>query len=187
VFRRMNEALFGRSMTLERAASDVDAVVAGVASEETTKLLMAFGENLLKSNEERVAALDGKATALVGYSAAILAFLVTRQSSPRGETWQLLLLALAGGFATATCICAGLALRAARNWRNMGEATWFPRDPRDVASADVLGRWYLRAMHQSFQENHRLVDEKAEEVVYAQAFIALSGVCLGLLLIGRLW
>lgn len=147
---------------------------------------MDFGEKLVKASDERVSALDSKATALVGYSTAILAFLVTR-TIPRENVWIVLLLGLAGGFAIAACVCAGLALRAARNWRNMGEATWFPEHASHVASADVLRRWYLRAMHQSYQDNHRTVDEKASEVIFAQIFIALAGVCLGLLLIVRLW
>ena len=64
----------------------------------------------------------------------------------------------------------------------MSEATWFPSDPGVVSEADVLGRWYLRAMHQSLQENHRIANQKAGEMIVAQLCVAGAGICLGLML-----
>jgi hypothetical protein len=183
--KSIEAALFGSSHTQERTADEVDELIASCKSEDVTELLMRFGERLIKASDERVAALDAKATAVVAYSTAALAFLVTRQV-PEHQL-ETLLFGLACGGALAACICGGLAIRSARNWRSVGEATWFPNDLSAVETADALGRWYLRAMHESYQRNHRIVDGKANEVVYAQAFMALTGVCLGVLLIVRIW
>ena len=78
MFKRLKHALLGQTATQERRPDDVDALVASCQSPETTKLLLSFGDKLLKANDDRVAAIDAKATALVGYGTAILAFLVTR-------------------------------------------------------------------------------------------------------------
>jgi hypothetical protein len=181
VFQRLKYALLGQTSTQERQPDDVDALVASYPSQDTTKLLLSFGEKLLKANDDRVAAIDAKATALVGYGTAILALLVTRNLSVSGSLTRALLLAATGGFATVACVSAGLALRATRNWRNLSEATWFPSDLGVVSEADALGRWYLRAMHQTLQENHRIANQKAGEMIVAQLCVTGAGICLALL------
>jgi hypothetical protein len=182
---RLFSGMLGRTFTQERAAADVDALVQGYESEESTKQLLEFGRTLLRANDERAAALDTKATTIVAYSAAILAFMVSRNLSLVGQpSWRVFLWLLAGTFATVACVSAGMALRAARNWQNMGEATWFPADRSVVDDPDKLGRWYLRAMHESLQQNHRITNEKASETICAQLAVAGAGVCLALSLVG---
>jgi hypothetical protein len=118
------------------------------------------------------------------YSAP-LAFMVSRNLSLVGQpSWRVFLWLLAGTFATVACFSAGMALRAARNWQNMGEATWFPADRSVVDDPDKLGRWYLRAMHESLQQNHRITNEKASETICAQLAVAGAGICLALSLVG---
>jgi hypothetical protein len=149
----------------------------------TTDLLLDFGKDLLRANDERIASIDSKATVIVGYSAAILALLVTRDTALAGEpVWRVFPVLAAAIFAVLGCMWSGLALRAARDWQSPGEATWFPEDTSVAADADSLRRWYLKAMHQSFQDNHRITDQKAGELVRAQLAVTAAGACLGLTL-----
>jgi hypothetical protein len=78
MLERLLNALFGRTSTQERDAGDVDALVENYRSPESTKQLLEFGRALLTANDERVEALDTKVTMIVGYSTAILAFMITR-------------------------------------------------------------------------------------------------------------
>ena len=174
---RVSRWLFGRTEIKELGPDFVDGVVDGSPS---TDLLMDFGRSLLRANDERITAIDAKATTIVGYSTAILAFLVTRGGSLVGEppwrTFPMLVAALCGVLA---CAFAGLTLRAARDWQDMGEATWFPDDGQTAGDTERLRRWYLKAMHQSYQDNHRITDKKAGELIKAQLAVAVAGACLG--------
>ncbi len=182
MFRRLKRALFGRTETHELSGDMVDGLVlTGYEAAATTDRLLEFGAGLLKANEERVSAVESKATYLVGYSAAVMAFLVA--SDVEWESMSplaVVFLIAAGLFAAFACAFAGMALRAARDWQNMGEATWFPTGKEDIANPDRLGRYYLRAMHQSLQANHRIANQKADEMIASQLLVAASGVCLAL-------
>jgi hypothetical protein len=177
---RLRQALFGATLTHERKPAEVDALVDAYPSGDTTKYLLDFGQSLLRFNDSRAAAIDSKATMLVAYSTAILAFLTTRdlqwlEISPikAGS------LVVTGILSAVSLVSAGLALKAARNWRVIGEATWFP-NVANAKTSDQLGRWYLRAIHQSVQDNHRINNAKAGELIRAQLCIVGAGFCLAL-------
>jgi hypothetical protein len=183
--QRLKHTLFGRPVTQERRPEDVDALVMNCPSKDAIQQLLSFGEKLLNAHEDRVSTIERKSATLVGYSTAILAFLATRNVPTVGSMSQAVLLVAGGSFAIAACVSAGVALHGGRNWQAMGEHTWFPADPHVVADADALGRWYLRAMHQSLQANHRIADQQAAAMVRAQMWTAAAGVCLGLLLVAE--
>ena len=181
---RLAIALLGRTQTIELSAAEVDAMVDAQRPAETTDRLLDFGRGLLRANDERVAALDSKATMIVGYSTAILAFMVSQGEPVPGRPWWVVMpWLLAGICAAVACFSSGMALRAARNWKNMSEATWFPKDLSTIADADRLGRWYLAAMHQSLQENHRIANQKASETIISQLAVAAAGVSLAIALL----
>jgi hypothetical protein len=185
MFERLWTAMFGRTLTQRRSPEDVDALVLGYQSQETTKVLFDFVRALLKANDDRTAAVDSKATMLIGYSTAILAFLLTRGPGLVGEPWWLVFLRLMTGiFAAVACVSAGMAIRSARNWQNMGEATWFPVDRETIGDPDKLGRWYVRAMHESLRHNHEITNKKAGEMICAQLAVAGAGFCLAVSLAG---
>jgi hypothetical protein len=178
---RLAKAAFGKTSTIELEPATVDALVDGPRSPESTDRLLDFGRALLRANDERAAALDSKATMIVGYSTAVLAFMLSRSMPVVGQPFWLVLPWLSAGiFAAIACVSAGMALRAAQNWRNMGEATWFPKDVATIADPDRLGRWYLTAMHQSLQENHRITNQKASETICAQLAVSAAGTSLAL-------
>jgi hypothetical protein len=71
MFLRLRRVLFGATLTRERAPSEVDALVAAYPSGgDITKLMLDFGQSLLRFNDSRAAAIDSKAGTLVAYNLA---------------------------------------------------------------------------------------------------------------------
>jgi hypothetical protein len=175
--------LFGSTATQEREAAFVDVLVDQTESSASIAAMVNFGQALIKANGDRIAAIDGKATNILGYSIAILAFISTQPligQSPL-RTFPLMLaavFALLGGWSAA------LTTHAARNWQSMSECTWFPDSAATASDSDQLNRWYLKAMHESLQVNQRKANQKAAKLTQAQVATAAAGLCLGLSLAG---
>jgi hypothetical protein len=181
-FRKVTLYLFGATEVLEMSNDDVDMVVAGVATEQVTDELYKLGEMLLSEIQERVSGLDSKATTIIGFSGAILAFLIHQSAqSIATSTLELIgtiLVALLAGVASTFAF---LALKGARNWKWFSERNWFPA-PETKAGTDQLKRYYVRAMHRVEQANNRIANDKADNVVRAQVFLALAAIILALIL-----
>jgi hypothetical protein len=174
--------LFGATEVLEMSNDEVDMVVAGAASEQVTDELYKLGEMLLSEIQERVSGLDSKATTIIGFSGAILAFLVHQSAQPATvstlELVGIILVALLAGTASAFAF---LALKGARNWKWFSERNWFPA-PEAKAGTDQLKRYYVRAMHRVERANNRIANKKADNVVKAQVLLALAAIVLALIL-----
>jgi hypothetical protein len=174
----------GNTNTQEALAEDVDELIDRHATTTVTDELFDFGKMLLANNEDRVSAIDTKAMSIVGFSSAILAFLVTRAIDWDTSTVGLLFILAVGTLAALACLSAGLALRGAQNWKALGEATWFP--PADVLDKpDELKRFYIKAMHQAHQENHRIANRKASQMILGQLFMGVGGILLAVALGAR--
>jgi hypothetical protein len=173
--------VLGSTKTQELPGAEVDELLSEYSSEEVTKELFDFGQILLTADDERVGLIDSKATTLVGYSSAILAFLLIRGASWTHSRFELVAIATVGVIAGFACVFAGLALRGAQNWSQLSEATWFPRE-QVLAGSDPLKRFYITAMHQVLQDNHRIANRKADQMIVAQVLVALAGVLLAITL-----
>ncbi len=184
LWQYLRPRLLGVTETKERAVFEVDTLIESCPSGEVTGALFNFGRYLLDQNAARDNSVDQKATSIVAYGSAILAFLTTRESSWSHSPIRLLALLLIAALAISACVFAGLALRGARNWLELGEATWFPDHARFLADEDQLKRYYLTAMHQVFQENHRIVNQKADQMILAQLSVAGAGIFLGCVVLG---
>jgi hypothetical protein len=79
--RWVRTSLLGATKTQELPGEEVDQLLAKYPSEDVTKELFDFGQMLLTTDDERVGLIDSKATTLIGYSSAILAFLLMRGAS----------------------------------------------------------------------------------------------------------
>ena len=178
----IRQLILGSTKTIEMRGADVDDLLQKYSSEEVTNELFEFGRVLLATNDDRVALIDSKATTLVGYSSAILAFLLIRGPSGMHFCVESIAIAVAGIFAGAACVCAGLALRGAQNWSALSEATWLPQE-QIVAGPDPLKRFYIGAMHQVLQDNHRIANRKADQMILAQFCVAVAGMLLAVTLI----
>jgi len=179
--RWLRNSVLGKTKTIEVPGSEVDALLAKYSEESVTKELFDFGKMLLTANEERIGLIDSKATTLVGYSSAILALLLMR-----GATWtrswpQLISLVAAAITAGFACLFALMVLHGAQNWSQLSEKTWFPED-RVLAGSDSLKRFYISAMHQVLQDNHRIANRKADQMITAQILVAAAGILLAITL-----
>lgn len=180
--RKLRKSILGATKTQELPGADVDELLAKYSAEDVTKELFTFGQMLLTANDERVGFIDSKATTLVGYSSAILAFLLMRGVSWMHSPLELIAIAIIAVIAGLACFLAGMALRGAQNWSELGEKTWFPRE-QVLAGSDPLKRFYISAMHQVLQDNHRIANRKADQMILAQVLVAFAGVLLAITLI----
>jgi hypothetical protein len=172
----------GATKTRELPEDEVDALIDNLPSEQVTDELFKFGEMLLAENEARIGALESKATVVVGYSGAVLAFLVLRAPDwARTSRWELVGLLFAALCAASACTCAFSALIGAKNWDWFSEKQWLAAKPA-LVSADKLKRHYLKAMHGVKQTNHRITNRKADSIIKAQLLLAATAIVLGVTL-----
>lgn len=179
--KQLRKSILGATETHELPGEEVDQLLDEYSSEDVTKELFAFGQILLASDDERVGLIDSKATTLVGYSSAILAFLLLRGVSWTHSWLELGGIAIAGLLAGCACFSAGLALRGAQNWKQLSETTWFPRH-KVMEGPDPLKKFYISAMHEVLQVNHRIANRKADQMIMAQVLVAWAGVILAITL-----
>jgi uncharacterized protein (DUF983 family) len=133
-------------------------------------------------NESRTAAIDSKATTIVGYSGAILAFLILQLPTwTKATAWELIGISLAALAAAVACVYAFSALRGARDWEWFSERQWFPKNAT-LQGAVQLKRHYLKCMHGIKQSNHRITNQKADSLIAAQLLVSLAAIILGLTL-----
>jgi hypothetical protein len=167
----------------ERTADDVDDLVDRGISKETAEELFTFGKLLFANNDDRIKTIEAKASSILGYSSAILAFLLTRSADLDRSRPTAICVALIAACAVSACVCGWLALKS-RSWKALGESTWFPpKNFRErLDEPDDLKRWYIKAMHQMYQENHRITDKKARLMIGAQLSIGVAGLLLGVAL-----
>lgn len=179
--RWLRDSILGVTRTQELPGAEVDELLAKYSAGDVTKELFDFGRMLLTANDERVGFIDSKATTLVGYSSAILAFLLMRGVGWMHSSLELVAIAIIAVIAGLACFFAGMALRGAQNWSELGERTWFPQE-QVLAGSDPLKRFYISAMHQVLQDNHRIANRKADQMILAQVLVALAGVLLAIVL-----
>jgi hypothetical protein len=161
----------------EASPQYVDDLVDNHTSKETAEQLFDFGKMVLASNDDRIKTIDAKAASVLAYSAAILAFLLTRSAELGTSPVTAVCIGLVGVFAAFACACSWLALQV-KPWRALSEATWFPPSTQVLEQPDDLKRWYIKAMHQMHQENHVIVNKKAAWMILGQALMGLAGLSL---------
>lgn len=174
--------LFGSTQTHELPEEEVDDLLTQCTSPEAIDELYKFGRELLAENETRTAALDTKATTVVGFGGAILAFLILQTPQwAASTTWELFGISAAAICAAVACVYSFSALRGARDWAAVSERNWFPKQ-EVLKGPDDLKRAWIRVLHTIRQVNHRITNEKADKVIKAQLLLASAAVILGVTL-----
>jgi hypothetical protein len=172
-------------MAQELLSNDVDDLVDNGITPETTEELFSFGKLLFANNDDRVKTIEIKSSSIIGYSSAILAFLLTRSADVDKSPLNAVCFVIIGCCAIAACIYGWFALKS-RPWKALSETTWFPlKHSSKPLEPNDLRRWYVKAMHQMYQENHRITDKKARWMVRAQHSVELAGIALGIALVGN--
>lgn len=186
-WRRVRNGIIGQNAAAqELTPAYVDDLVDKRISKETAEELFTFGKLLFANNDDRIKTVETKALSILGYSSAILAFLVTRSADLDRSLPGAICIAFVGMCAASACVYGWLAL-IPRRWKALSETTWFPppnfRERLD--EPDDLKRWYIKAMHQMYQENHRITDKKARLMFKGQLSAVAAGLLLGLALIAN--
>jgi hypothetical protein len=153
-------------------------------SSETTEELYRFGTMMVTENLDRTKQLDAKAITLAGYSAAVLAFLVSRLSSPmEPASWQAIPTVCAGLSAFIGVASSLWALRVrAFHWFSKNQ--WFENEFHVLENADRLKRAHLLAMHRTNQQMGLSNERKANCVIASQFALAIAALGLAASLFG---
>ncbi len=152
---------------------------------EITAELAVFGKMLMDMTNQRAASLDAKATSIVGYSIALLAFLVANAKDwtshlSAGEK----LLALPASLSIFVAIVAGGWAMRAQRWAWFSAKDWIRREI--LVDVETQRRYYLSVAQKVHRRNERVNESKACAVVTAQMALACGGVLLALVLVLRI-
>jgi hypothetical protein len=152
-----------------------------VSDPDTVAQLYRLGETMLKENNDRASALDGKATNMLGYAGVILAFLLAHSTEWTTEIGRVgkffLLIAAVSGLAAAYHAFQSFLTR---DWRWFSEKEWFKETA--IGDANRLRRFHILAMHAVNQTNSEINRGKAGHVSDAQWWVAVATGSLALTL-----
>jgi hypothetical protein len=154
---------------------------------DVTDQLCAFGRMLLDETLSRNNQLESKATAVIGFSGAILAFLVTQARSWLVDLspFEQIIMGCVVASAFAATVAAFLALLISRfAW--FSDAQWFQTEGGVLEDADRLKRFHLLAIHSINRKFETANDLKAGRVAFAQRMLALATIGLAAALAIRL-
>jgi hypothetical protein len=153
------------------------------SSPDITEGLYRFGTMMIQENLDRTKQLETKTTAVAGFSAAILTFLISRPPAwlitPTG--WQGIAVIATGLLASLAIVFSLCALRV-RTHRWFSDSQWFENESQVLEDKDRLTRYYVLAMHGVNQQLDQSNGRKANWIFTAQIFLALAGLSIAALL-----
>jgi hypothetical protein len=128
-----------------------------------------FGQLLLNEGFSRKSQLESKATVVVGYSGAILAYLLARlprSASHSISNWATIpaLLALVFGFAAARVHL--------QNW--LSDDIWVPEELSSIHPEEQLRLHYFEALYEVNEEMKRANQRKGNFLFFAQWLLLLA-------------
>jgi hypothetical protein len=148
--------------------------------------LFRFGSLLLSESLSRSSALDSKATSILGWSGAALAFLIVGTPMwTSTNSWLVVVLSII------TMACAGTAaVRAVqalrlRGWHWMSQLDWFQHGV--FVDAVTLRACHVRSMLTTHTDHLRILSEKSRLLVQAQNALVVAIGVLGLMAVVRVF
>jgi hypothetical protein len=157
--------------------------------QELTEELFSFGQLLLDEVQQRTAQLDTKLISLLGWTAAILAFLLVGDASWLESTYKLglattitILLATLSSLGAVACSFLGVKTEV---FQFSSEKDWFKTSLFD----DVLTmkKYHLVSMLETHQAHNRLNERKGQRAHEAEWLLAVSAVLVGLATLAKLY
>jgi hypothetical protein len=124
------------------SAEDVKQLVYSYQDTEVSDELLSFGQMLLDEANDWAKQIDSKATGVLGWATAILAFLFTQLTKTSGMV-NLSLGVASGSFAMLAVRRAYKALQARKGWLWPSDRDWF--EETAFGSADELKRFHIRS------------------------------------------
>jgi len=149
---------------------------------QTTDEIYDFGRMLLAEEIARTRATESKAMSTAGYTAAVLAFVLSRfPAFPHMVWWTRDLAVVIAALAASGIALAVWALRV-EDKRWFSDEEWLENEMGIDENADLRKRFYIVAMHDVKVEMGRHNIEKATFVKWAQGCLGTAGVFAALLI-----
>jgi hypothetical protein len=157
--------------------------------EELTEELFSFGQLLLDEVQQRTAQLDTKLVSLLGWNAAILAFLLVGDASWAGSaqktsiaTTIMMLLATLSSLGAVACSFLGVKTAV---FQFSSEKDWFQTSLfNDVLK---LKKFHLISMLETHQSHSRLNERKGQRAHQAEWLLAASAILVGMATLAKLY
>lgn len=178
-FIRRNSLTF---VLREVSPDDAERWVMQVATRELVDELYGFGARVVDEAVSTTEKLDAKATSLLGWTVAGLAFLLvaSRDSIRSGDGFLSALTAVAVLLAVSASFQAAFALRV-RDWEVPSEVDWFQAE---LFSEPVKLRvFYIMSMLETHQNHNRQNKLKGEHVRRSQWLLIGATVLIGVLIV----
>jgi hypothetical protein len=153
-----------------------------------TDQLYAFGSILLAEIQDRTKEIDGKAVMVLGWSLAVLAFLLT-QTNNLGGIVATVFAAISATLALAAAVCAYMARATLSVWAWPSDKVWFQAKvlQLQLGAADELKRFHIRSMHATRQAQLALTERKGKWLSRSETPLVLSAVALGAAVLSKLF
>jgi len=157
--------------------------------QELTEELFSFGQLLLDEIQQRTAQLDTKLISLLGWTAAILAFLLVGDASWLESAYKTglvttIFMLLATLSSLGAVICSFLGVKTTV-WQFPSERDWFQTSLFD----DVLAmkKYHLISMLETHQAHSRVNARKGQRAHEAEWLLAVSAVLVGMTTLAKLY
>ena len=163
-------------------ATDIEDALAAHHSPELLDELHALGTMMVTEVTGRVTLLDTKALSVLGYTAAILAFLFFGRPAwiSSSAPVEVALITVAVVLALGSLAVTFLALRI-RTWEWPSEHDWFREDL--FANPDALRRYHVLSLLETHKTHAEAANQKATRVRRAQWLLVLSAATVGVALL----
>jgi hypothetical protein len=161
---------------MDLSKKEVANLVGSDTDSGVTDTLYNFGSSLVSEIQERASAIDSKATTILSWSTAILAFLFAESSNFSTHPEKLFLVS-ATCFGVFAVIFSFWALRSRNQWEWPGDDLWFPSPL--FSSADMMKRHYVCVFHAIKTSHRKLTEEKGRMLSYGEFFLMISALLLG--------
>ncbi len=179
---RLNKFLFPQLPMKEVAPVEVSKRLEDCQAEGVISALYDFGLAVSNETLENTAQLDAKGITLLGYSGALLAFLLLSNESLKAQGWlnwpYNLVVLISEIAATWAIVRSFLALRV-QSFRSLSETDWFQKDILPENEPIGIRRFYTRSLHAVNQVGARNNAQKSEQVRLAQRWLTLGAIFVG--------
>ena len=167
---------------------EIKRLLEGTQNQELVDELFEFGQLLLDEVQQRTAQLDTKLISLLGWTAAILAFLLVGDASWLESAYRspatAILMLLATFCSICAVVCSFLGVKTAV-FRSPSESDWFQTDLFD--NVLDLKKQHLRSMLDAHQSSNQINAQKGNRAREAQWFLAASALLVGVITLVKLW
>jgi hypothetical protein len=156
---------------------------------DLTEELFSFGQLLLDEIQQRTAQLDTKLISLLGWTAAILAFLLVGDTTWLESAYKtglattiMMLLATLSSLGAVACSFLGVKTTV---WQFPSERDWFQTSLFDDPLK--MKKYHLMAMLETHQAHSRANERKGERAHQAEWLLAASAVLVGMTTLVKLY